>query len=136
MIAWSLESLEVNQPLQNFHTWNIPLVSGRSDTVLPSISTRRFSSKSWWGVVVLKSFTKVAATRSHQAALSFCTLFSRNCCKHDVPIRARVSFSASIYEHALGNTASAYLDRYKHTEAPVVRRGSAPVYHRKTCRDR
>lgn len=60
---------------------------------LLSISTRKLSSNSWWGVVVLNNLTNVVATRSHRAALSFLMLLSKSCCKHDVPILASVSFS-------------------------------------------
>lgn len=60
---------------------------------LSSISTLSASSKSWCGVVVLNNFANVEVTRSQREVLSFFTLFSSNCCKHEVPIRARVSFS-------------------------------------------
>ena len=40
-----------------------------------------------------KSRTNVVVTRSHRVALNLLTLFSKSSCRHDVPIRARVSFS-------------------------------------------
>ena len=43
--------------------------------------------------MVRNNLTKVPATRSHRAELSFFTLLSRSCWRQDVPIRANVSFS-------------------------------------------
>jgi hypothetical protein len=69
--------------------------SSPSSSMLPvgSTSACRAGSKSCPAVVVLNSSTKALTMSSHFSGLSFRTLLSSSCCKHDVPIRARVSFS-------------------------------------------
>jgi len=47
----------------------------------------------------MNSLTKVVVTRSQRAGLNFVTLLSKSCCKHDVPMRASVSFSVRTMSH-------------------------------------
>ena len=83
-----------------------------------------------------KSRTNVVVTRSHRVALNLLTLFSKSSCRHDVPIRARVSFSEkgptlekSIY-HTL--EIDTYLDRYRHRGDPVDHPENVPIYRNRT----
>lgn len=96
--SWELASWKNKQSRKD-----ILETSGDSIALDVSISTRKLSSKSWCGVVVLNSRTKVVTIRSHFSGLSFRTLLSNNCWKHEVPIRARVSFSVEI---CISNTFS------------------------------
>ena len=78
--------------------------SPSSISSLGSTSACSAGSNSCPAVVVLNNSTKALTMLSHFCGESFRTLDSRSCWKHDVPIRASVSFSTggvsvSGYDH-------------------------------------
>ena len=82
------------------------------------------------------NLTKVVTTPSHRAGLNFETLFSSNCCKQEVPIRARVSFSRSRISMWVKDKISIYLDICTHKVDPKDHPGNAPEYQNKMYKGR
>ena len=50
----------------------------------------------------MNNLTNVVVTRSQRAGLNLVTLLSKSCCKHDVPMRASVSFSVLTVSYDMG----------------------------------
>ena len=86
----SLIFRDVKTNLSIGYNSGLPCISACSPC---STSALRLSSNSWYGVVVLKSQTKVVITRSQSVGESWRALLCRSCWRQEVPIRASVSFS-------------------------------------------
>ena len=82
----------------------------------------------------MNNLTNVVVTRSQRAGLNLVTLLSKSCCKHDVPMRASVSFSVLTVSYDMGiKLFIIYLDICKHKGDRASHRENVPRCRSRRC---